>query len=66
MNQLKRRLTALESAERTAPRFPDITAGLMISYATPEERAAWEAAGRPEIDRAAIERMIDEAYDAAD
>jgi len=35
---------------------------LMLCYATPEEIAAWDATGRPELDRAAIEVALDQAY----
>jgi hypothetical protein len=41
-----------------APRFPDMMPSLMLSYATPAERAEWEATGRPKIDRATIEAAI--------
>ena len=58
MNQLKKRLDALESAERSAPHFPDMMLSLMLSYATPAERVEWEATGRPKIGRATIEAAI--------
>jgi hypothetical protein len=62
MNQLRKRLDALEQAERSGPRFPNMTPPLMLCYATPEARAEWEAAGRPEVDRATWERAIDQVY----
>jgi hypothetical protein len=62
MNQCMKRLTALEVTER-ARRFPDITAGLLISYATPDERAAWAAAGRPENDQGTWGHVLEKVYD---
>jgi hypothetical protein len=59
---IKKRLDALESAERSGPRFPNMTPTLMLCYATPEARAEWEAAGRPEVDRATFDRALDEVY----
>jgi hypothetical protein len=58
MNRFMKRLTALEQAERSGPRFPDMTPALMLCYATAEERAEWEAAGRLELDRATFETAI--------
>ena len=62
MKNLKRRLDVLESAERSGPRWPDMTAALMLSYATPEERAEWEASGRPELGRATWQQVLDQVY----
>ncbi len=57
-------IEALEHTERSGPRFPAFTSALMIAYATPAERTAWEAAARLEIERATFERAIAEVYDA--
>jgi len=51
----------------TSPRSPPLPSfsmalALMLCYATPEEIAAWDATGRPELDRAAIEVALDQAY----
>jgi len=62
MYQFKKRLDALESAERSGVRFPDMALALMLSYATDAERAEWEAAGRPMIDLAGWAEVLDEAY----
>jgi len=62
MNQLKKRLNALEQAERSGVRFPDLAPALMLSYGTPAERAEWEAAGRPAATRAESESALDQVY----
>jgi hypothetical protein len=62
MKQLKKRLDALEQAEKSGPRFPDMTPALMLAYGTENERAAWEAAGPPEVTRARIGAALDVAY----
>jgi hypothetical protein len=59
---IEKRLAALEQSERSGPRFPDLTPALMLCYGTDEERAAWEAAGRPELTRAEWDSAIHEAY----
>jgi hypothetical protein len=62
MQKLRRRVDQLEQAEATRRKVPDLMPALMLSYATPEEIAAWEAAGRPALDPAAWEKALDEAY----
>jgi hypothetical protein len=59
---IKKRLDALEQAERSAPRFPTMTPALMLCYGTAEERAEWEAAGRHEISHAEFDAALDQAY----
>jgi hypothetical protein len=61
MNQFKKRLDVLEQTARPR-RFPDMTAGLMLSYATSEERAEWAAAGRPMVDWATWVDILDQVY----
>jgi hypothetical protein len=39
-----------------------IAAPLMFTYATLEERAAWETAGRPPLDAVAWTQALDEVY----
>jgi hypothetical protein len=38
------RLAALEAAECSGVRFPDLAPALMLCYSSNEERAQWEAA----------------------
>jgi hypothetical protein len=61
MKNLKKRLDALEQAEQAqSQRDARFTADLMFSYATDEERAAWEAAGRPAVRK--WEQVLDQVY----
>jgi hypothetical protein len=63
MNQnFKQRLSALEATQQGRPRFPDFTPALMLAYATPDERAAWEAAGQPEISLSQLNSALVEVY----
>jgi hypothetical protein len=62
MKNLSKRLDLLEQAEHSGPRFPDLTPALMLIYATDEERAQWEAAGKPAVTRAEWETGISQVY----
>lgn len=62
MSQFKKRLEALEQAERSGVRFHDMTPALILAYATPKERAEWEAAGRPSIEQGTWKQALDAAY----
>jgi hypothetical protein len=59
---VQKRLDALEQAERSGRRFPDMAPALMLCYGTPEEISAWEAAGPPELDRTTWKQAIDAVY----
>jgi hypothetical protein len=63
MYHFKKRLDALEQAEQAQPeRLGRLTADLLLIYATPADQAAWQTAGRPALDRATIEKALDQAY----